>query len=1044
MAGKNRFIIRRKDRDSAVDDVVLESDGLTIGRLISNDVVLNHRAVSRTHAGVKEINNEFWLFNFSESNGTSLNGQLVGKTPLADGDVVQIGPFLLQVNYLKQALAITVERQLEVQTVDGAVSLPVAPAGEEETGATVMIKMPALPGSRTVTPGGTQRLQGAGLLSGGLGAQELALEIFWKNRKREAGKIAEKTPLHPKSGLKVGKAQFNWRPSLDLRRLWRKSYFAWGSVIVVLLSVVALLAHESAYSPGELAVAHSSAAALSPRGIANRPNEASCSNCHGVTEGMQDKCISCHATKTFQPTIYAMHDREGIACSSCHTEHEGSDIRAGLVSYGLCSRCHNGAYTIGSGPRAGSLLPIPHGGTVGYPVENGVWKWKRDAEQFKRRRLPESWAALSPRDQFHSIHQAGRMLNRTSCSDCHSAGARGDERFRTSPRGECAKCHGVAAELANTKGAQANCSTCHLQHGQSEDLAKFQSEASINNQKLKTYLASLDTQTGAGPRVATQATFAGTGSAEALRQNKSALTTKLISRAGGVPWSAWAALVASLPVAAVAVLAVGTVRRRAALKSASREIRQPAPSPTTGSIDLEKARLEGPDYPHPVIDPVLCIGCHACVEACPHDVLAIVNGISSPIALDQCMEDTSCQVECPTNPKACIVINTNKKIPARKVPSRNQRLQTNVDGIYMIGDVSGVPLIKNAINEGGLVVDNVIEEFRSEGTNPHAEYDVAIIGIGPAGLSAAVIAKQRGLRYVAIEQDRVVSTIDGYPAGKYVFFKPDTVEAKGGIPLPGPGEQKESILQSWFDTMKATGVQIHEEESCTGIKREDGLFEVITERGKTKQESSYKARKVILAIGNRGTPMTLRVPGEDLKLRTSREPVIARHCPRCGAARQGNARACVGCGVELPAKAAPADPKVKYKLSDPGEFIGKRCIIVGAGNSAIEAAVDLCGFKRDGDAIRFTRDNDVTLVVRSDFKGDLKLGNKMNVYDCIDAGKIKVFFRTEIKEIKEDEVVLMDVRSKEEKARIPNDYVFALIGGEKPTKFLEGLGIKIG
>ena len=124
--------------------------------------------------------------------------------------------------------------------------------------------------------------------------------------------------------------------------------------------------------------------------------------------------------------------------------------------------------------------------------------------------------------------------------------------------------------------------------------------------------------------------------------------------------------------------------------------------------------------------------------------------------------------------------------------------------------------------------------------------------------------------------------------------------------------------------------------------------------------------------------------------------------------------------------------------------MNKKCIIVGAGNSSIESAVDLTGFKRDGDEIKFTRNNEVTLVVRSDFKGDLKLGNKMNVYDCMDAGKIKVFFRTEIKEITETEVVLMDVRTKEEKARLANDYVFALIGGEKPTKFLEGIGIKIG
>ena len=430
--------------------------------------------------------------------------------------------------------------------------------------------------------------------------------------------------------------------------------------------------------------------------------------------------------------------------------------------------------------------------------------------------------------------------------------------------------------------------------------------------------------------------------------------------------------------------------------------------------DLERLDPDSPDYPHPVIFPERCIGCHACVEACPHDVLAIVNGIASPVARDQCMEDTACQVECPVNPKACIVINTKKKIKPRPVPVRDPKFMTNVPGVYIIGDVSGTPLIKNAANEGADVIKHIAHELKNgAAAEPKAEVDVVIVGLGPGGLSAAIAAKLFQLTYVGLEQDKILATIDAYPKGKYVFFKPETMDSRGTIEVNGAGEQREKILESWIGTMKSNDVVANEGESCKSIKKaEDGdYFVVQTEKGLERKVVTYRARRIILALGNRGTPMKLKVPGEDIKITLD----------------------------------GRAEDKVRYKLTDPELYKQKRVIVVGAGNSAIEAAVDLVA-KRDGDQITFRDDreiNHVALVIRSDMKNDLKFLNKLQVYQCIDEGKITAYFGTSIKEIREDNVVLMNARTTEEKAVIPNDYIFAMIGGDRPTKFLESIGIQI-
>ncbi|MEP7270597.1 MAG: 4Fe-4S dicluster domain-containing protein [Acidobacteriota bacterium] len=262
----------------------------------------------------------------------------------------------------------------------------------------------------------------------------------------------------------------------------------------------------------------------------------------------------------------------------------------------------------------------------------------------------------------------------------------------------------------------------------------------------------------------------------------------------GVAWFVWLTLAGLSTVGLALWLSYDTLRTKIGLKGIV--LSGAAPDARIEAVPTSVVDPNGPSYPHPVINTQTCIGCHACVDACPHDVLAISGGKATPIAVEQCMEDTSCQVECPTVPKSCVVFNTTKKIPARKVPQRDQRFCTNVPGIFLIGDVSGVPLIKNAINEGGAVVDFVARDLEEVGGTANGDYDLAIIGLGPAGLSAVVTAEKRGLKYVALDQEQVLATIQQtYQAGKYVYFNPTDKETQGGIVLDGPGSVKEDMVR---------------------------------------------------------------------------------------------------------------------------------------------------------------------------------------------------------------------------------------------------------
>ncbi len=599
---------------------------------------------------------------------------------------------------------------------------------------------------------------------------------------------------------------------------------------------------------------------------------------------------------------------------------------------------------------------------------------------------------------------------------------------------------------------------------------------------------------------------------------------------GGLSWIGWASIMVVVFLIGFLVMfndsarAFGFFRARDEKAAAATQIRV---LDSKELVELGVAKYRGPVYPHPVIFPERCIGCQACVDACPHDVLEIQHGVAHVAAPDLCMEDTACQAECPVNPKACIVINTTKEVRSLPTPTRDgASFETNVPGCYIIGDVSGVPLIKNAVKEGADVIAHIAAELASATPDPKANYDVAIIGIGPGGASAAVAASDAGLRYVGIEQDKILSTIDLYPKGKYIFFKPDTKDWFGGISVAGlglakakyaaadgsddqaifdalgqelsnlvdeqspsihsemialipaslheelspmltekiekelkqriaallrskgsadwqtlyrthllsdldnliagfrsditdqlqtkiPGDQRENILDVWLGNLADKGVRVNENESCKTVNRaDDGDYFIIkTEQGAEKTPQTYNARRVIIAIGLRGAPNKLRLPNEDLKFTID--------------------------GRE--------EQKVIYGLSNPMEFRGRHLVVVGGGNVAVEAAVDLVAI-RDGAAItpRGAQDmNKVTLLVRDYLAPTVKFGNKFQLYQCADDGIIDLRFGVGIKEMRENELVLENVSTKQVIDTIPNDYVFALIGGERPNRFLESIGITI-
>jgi len=376
---------------------------------------------------------------------------------------------------------------------------------------------------------------------------------------------------------------------------------------------------------------------------------------------------------------------------------------------------------------------------------------------------------------------------------------------------------------------------------------------------------------------------------------------------------------------------------------------------------------------HPSLDPNRCIGIGACVSACPEgEILGIVDGRAQLIEPTRCIGHGACAAACPVDAITLVFGTATRGVD---IPLVRETFETNVEGIYIAGELGGMGLIRNAVTQGREAIENLAGRRAGD----RSMFDVVIVGAGPAGLSATLQAEKMGLRYVTIDQDDVGGTLLSYPRQKLVMTQPMDIPIYGRF---GRREaRKEELLELWHEILGKTGVEIHTFERLEDIERPNGHFVVRT----AKHE--YTAKNILLAIGRRGTPRKLGVPGEEL-------------------------------------------PSVTYKLIEPEQYRGKRMIVVGGGDSAVEAAVALG--KEKG-----TR---VTLSYRRDAFSRIKPDNRRRIEDARRSGAVDVRFGSQVREIRRDSILLDEAGSTNE---IENEYTLVLAGGELPTPFLRKLGVEI-
>ncbi|MBT7609995.1 MAG: NAD(P)-binding domain-containing protein [Bacteriovoracaceae bacterium] len=400
--------------------------------------------------------------------------------------------------------------------------------------------------------------------------------------------------------------------------------------------------------------------------------------------------------------------------------------------------------------------------------------------------------------------------------------------------------------------------------------------------------------------------------------------------------------------------------------------------------DLKQAVIKNLHEPltlHPVIDESLCMGCGDCTVVCPEggSVLQLINHKAVLIKAAKCVGHGLCENACPVD-AIDLVFGTKQR--GMDIPRITSDYETNVAGLYIAGELGGMGLISNAVKQGQHAAEHALNNLKDDSDT---DIDLFIVGAGPSGIAASLAAKKMKKSFVCIDQNTMGGAVYNFPRQKIVMVQPIVLPFEGAMKFKNNVVSKEELLEQWEKLVSKHKLKIREKEAFKGVSGQNGHFVVTTSK------KTYTAKKVLLAMGVRGSPRKLGLPNEDMA-------------------------------------------KVAYNLIDPEQYQGKNVAIVGGGNAAVEAAQYLA---------KKQYKNKVTLIVRGDEDSGLKRcaeDNKVLLFKCVEQGNVQILYTSSVKGIEKRELLL---KIGDTEKKINNDFIFVFAGAEMPHKFLMSLGIEI-